>query len=61
YKKIATYIYIKKFKRYGLLSYIQKNTQDDKLKNQTYDLMNAFRFYLNDFFENFDMSRGLKE
>ncbi|ECL2150037.1 hypothetical protein FSL92_01730 [Campylobacter jejuni] len=60
YKKIATYIYIKKFKRYGLLSYIQKNTQDDKLKNQTYDLMNAFRFYLNDFFENFDMSRGLK-
>ncbi|ECK2600128.1 hypothetical protein FQW94_06155 [Campylobacter jejuni] len=55
YKKIATYIYIKKFKRYGLLSYIQKNTQDDKLKNQTYDLMNAFRFYLNDFFENFDM------
>ncbi|EBH4141585.1 hypothetical protein A0M37_02935 [Campylobacter jejuni] len=58
YKKIATYIYIKKFKRYGLLSYIQKNTQDDKLKNQTYDLMNAFRFYLNDFFENFDMSRG---
>ncbi|EAH9721246.1 hypothetical protein EY826_00785, partial [Campylobacter jejuni] len=47
YKKIATYIYIKKFKRYGLLSYIQKNTQDDKLKNQTYDLMNAFRFYLN--------------
>ncbi|EAH7611196.1 TPA: hypothetical protein SBB79_000151, partial [Campylobacter jejuni] len=46
YKKIATYIYIKKFKRYGLLSYIQKNTQDDKLKNQTYDLMNAFRFYL---------------
>ncbi|EHR9018918.1 hypothetical protein KU810_001896, partial [Campylobacter jejuni] len=45
----------------GLLSYIQKNTQDDKLKNQTYDLMNAFRFYLNDFFENFDMSRGLKE
>ncbi|EAI1906409.1 hypothetical protein EJE42_08435, partial [Campylobacter jejuni] len=57
YKKIATYIYIKKFKRYGLLSYIQKNTQDDKLKNQTYDLMNAFRFYLNDFFENFDMSR----
>ncbi|EEU7039156.1 hypothetical protein HEH96_000157, partial [Campylobacter jejuni] len=56
YKKIATYIYIKKFKRYGLLSYIQKNTQDDKLKNQTYDLMNAFRFYLNDFFENFDMS-----
>ncbi|EAJ0890523.1 hypothetical protein B6509_00005, partial [Campylobacter jejuni] len=59
YKKIATYIYIKKFKRYGLLSYIQKNTQDDKLKNQTYDLMNAFRFYLNDFFENFDMSRGL--
>ncbi|EJB5806596.1 hypothetical protein ACEUXS_001793 [Campylobacter jejuni] len=61
YKKIATYIYIKKFKRYGLLSYIQKNTQDDKLKNQTYDLMNAFRFYLNDFFENFDMGRGLKE
>ncbi|EDB0649733.1 hypothetical protein KIM83_000663 [Campylobacter coli] len=61
YKKIATYIYIKKFKRYRLLSYIQKNTQDDKLKNQTYDLMNAFRFYLNDFFENFDMSRGLKE
>ncbi|EIB60244.1 hypothetical protein cje19_02779 [Campylobacter jejuni subsp. jejuni 1997-4] len=61
YKKIATYIYIKKFKRYGLLSYIQKNTQDDKLKNQTYDLMNAFRFYLNDFFENFDMSRGLKK
>ncbi|MFK0427994.1 hypothetical protein ACISNY_09010, partial [Campylobacter jejuni] len=35
--------------------------QDVKLKNQTYDLMNAFRFYLNDFFENFDMSRGLKE
>lgn len=45
----------------GFYLIFKKNTQDDKLKNQTYDLMNAFRFYLNDFFENFDMSRGLKE
>ncbi|HDZ5044624.1 TPA: hypothetical protein RTG69_001782, partial [Campylobacter jejuni] len=61
YKKITAYLYIKKFTRYKLLSYLQKDTQSDELKNnQTYNLMNAFRFYLNDFFENFDMNRVLR-
>ncbi|EFC32459.1 hypothetical protein C414_000260138 [Campylobacter jejuni subsp. jejuni 414] len=60
-KKITAYLYIKKFTRYKLLSYLQKDTQSDELKNnQTYNLMNAFRFYLNDFFENFDMNRVLR-